>query len=137
MKAFIDSPLFIYLNTITDPMYRVLYENYYIDLLSKHKLYTDPLVLDELLYISKKKYNIPYDVTIDFIQSIILPYISIACISINEIEKAMDMLLKYRTKPSDALHMAVALSENISTIVTEDTEYDKISGIKREWITLS
>jgi len=41
VKVFIDAPLLIYLNTVTDPKTRILYENFYIDILTKYKLYTD------------------------------------------------------------------------------------------------
>jgi len=75
VKIFIDVPLLIYLNTVTDPKTRILYENFYIDILTKYKLYTDVLVLDELIYISKKKYGIPQRITIEFIESNVLPYI--------------------------------------------------------------
>ena len=64
MKAFLDAPLPIYLNTISDPSSRAQYENLYIYFTTKYKLYTDVLVLDDVLYISRKKYGIPYDLTI-------------------------------------------------------------------------
>ncbi len=54
MKVFIDANLFIYLNTVVDPYIRELYENFYIDLLSKYKAYTDVLVLDELIMYLKR-----------------------------------------------------------------------------------
>ncbi|MCY0891552.1 MAG: hypothetical protein OWQ51_11405 [Pyrobaculum arsenaticum] len=61
MKVFTDSPLLIYLNTVADPNTRAMYENFYIS--DRYKPYTDVLVLDELLYASKKKYGIPYKTT--------------------------------------------------------------------------
>ncbi len=45
----------IYLNTVRKRETRVLLEDFYINLLSDYKPYTDPLVLDELLNISKEK----------------------------------------------------------------------------------
>lgn len=63
MKIFIDTSLLIYLNTLTDSRDRILYENFYIDILTKYKPYTDVLVLDELIYISEKKYGIPYKIS--------------------------------------------------------------------------
>ncbi|AFA40096.1 hypothetical protein Pogu_2069 [Pyrobaculum oguniense TE7] len=61
MKVFTDSPLLIHLNTVADPNTRTMYENFYIS--DRYKPYTDVLVLDELLYASKKKYGIPYKTT--------------------------------------------------------------------------
>jgi hypothetical protein len=37
VKVFIDAPLLIYLNTVTDPKTRILYENFYIDILTIYK----------------------------------------------------------------------------------------------------
>ena len=82
MRVFIDANLLIYLNTIKNQSLRTIYEDYYIGLLRTNKLYTNVLVLDELLYISWKKYNVPYKLTIEFIDSIVLPYTTI--LSLNE-----------------------------------------------------
>ncbi len=134
MRVFIDAPLFIYLNTLANSSYRALYENFYIGVLTEHKPYTDVLVLDELIYISKKKYGIPYDVTIEFIQSVILPYVSILNLSEEEYNNAVKILTKYSLKPSDALHLGAMMSNGINVIVSEGKEYDRVSTIKRIWI---
>ncbi len=55
MKVFIDVLLLIYLNTLSDPNIRIPYENFYIKTLTEYKPYTDALVLDEVIYISKEK----------------------------------------------------------------------------------
>ena len=67
MKAFMDAPLLIYLNTMSDPRARTPYENFYIRILTDYKLYTDVLVLDEVIYISRRKYGAPYDVSLKFV----------------------------------------------------------------------
>ena len=134
MKIFIDSPLFIYLNTLTEQNVRAVYENYYIDILVKHKPYTDALVLDELIYVSRKKYGVPYRLTLEFIESNILPYISIVNLHEDEIKQAIKIMSKYNIKPSDALHIGAMINNNISVIVSEDKEFDKIQGIERWWI---
>ena len=59
MKAFIEAPLFIYLNTLSDSNTRMPYENLYIRVLTEYKPYIDVLVLDEVIYVSKKKYEVP------------------------------------------------------------------------------
>ncbi len=41
MKVFIDTPLLVYLNVLADSRNRILYENFYIDALTKYKLYTE------------------------------------------------------------------------------------------------
>jgi len=134
MKIFIDAHLLIYLNTLTDSRDRILYENFYIDILTKYKPYTDVLVLNELIYISKKKYGIPYKISIEFIQSNILPYTSILSLSEDEYNYAAKILMEYGIKPSDALHLGAMINNGITLIASEDKEYDKIPTIKRLWI---
>jgi len=130
-----DSPLLIYLNTVTDLRDRYMYENYYLlELLSKHKVYTDVLVLDELIHVSKKKYGVPYELTIDFIESIILPYINISELGEEEFKYASKIIVEHKLKPSDPLLVSAMLNNGINLIVSEDREYDKIKQIKRTWI---
>ena len=136
MKVFIDANLFIYLNTVMDPYIRELYENFYIDLLSKYKAYTDVLVLDELIYVSKKKYGIPYSVTLEFINTIVRPYVAILPLREEEFDYASSIIKDYDLKPSDALHIGVMKINNIELIASEDTEFDKIRDIKRIWINM-
>ncbi len=134
MKVFIDANLLIYLNTIINPQIRGVYEEFYIDLLSRYRAYTDPLVLDELIYISKAKYKVPYTLSINFIETIVKPYVEILGIGEDEYDTAKDTILQYGLKPSDALHVAVMVNNNISYIASEDGDFDKVDGIKRLWL---
>jgi len=134
LKVFIDTPLLIYLNTLTNLRYRVLYENFYIEILTKHKPYTDVLVLDELLSISKKKYNIPYNVSVKFVETNILPYITILNLGEEEYKYATEIITKHNLKPSDALHVGAMMNNNITLVVSEDREFDRIPAVKRLWI---
>lgn len=135
MKAFIDAPLLIYLNAMVDSKDRILYENFYVEILTKYKPYTDVLVLDELIYISKKKYNIPYKVSVGFIESNVLPYVYVLSLGEDEYNYAVKILLEHSLKPSDALHLGVMMKNNITLIISEDKEFDKIPAIKRLWIS--
>jgi len=134
VKIFIDAPLLIYLNTLANSRDRILYENFYIEILTKYKPYTDVLVLDELIYISKKKYGIPYKVSVEFIQSNILPYTSILSLSEDEYGHVAKILTEYGLKPSDALHLGAMINNGITLVASEDKEYDKVPTIKRLWI---
>ncbi|MEM0214102.1 MAG: type II toxin-antitoxin system VapC family toxin [Ignisphaera sp.] len=134
MKVFIDSPLLIYLNTVADPKTRIIYENFYIDILTRYKPYTDVLVLDELIHVSKKKYGIPYNITIEFIESNVLPYISVISLGEEEYKQAIKFLLDYNLKPSDSLHLGAMVNNGINTIVSEDSELDKVPIVKRLWV---
>lgn len=132
MKAFIDSSLLIYLNTLRSE-HRAVYESFYLNLLSTHKAYVDVLVLDELLYVSKKKYNVPYGLTSSFIESIVLPCLEVLPLGEEEYVEASKILTDYNLKPSDALHVAAMTTNGISVIASEDEEMGRVRGIRRIW----
>ena len=134
MKVFIDASLFIYLNTLTNPKYRTLYENFYVEILTKYKPYADVLVLDELIYVSKKKYNVPYEVSIKFIETNILPYTTVLDLGEEGYKYATEIITKHNLKPSDALHVGAMMSNDITLIVSENKEFSRIPAIDRLWI---
>jgi predicted nucleic acid-binding protein len=134
LKIFIDSNLLIYLNALKSLELRKNYEDFYSSLLLNYKAYLDVLVLDELIYISKKRYNVPYEISIKFLESIVLPYVQILPLSEVEYKKASEILKISNVKPSDALHIAVMMINNITKIASEDKELGKIKGIERIWL---
>jgi len=134
MKVFIDANLLIYLNTLTTEEIRRSYESFYLNLAVEHRMYTDALVLDEVIYISKKRYLVPYVTTLSFIESIVLPYITILPLSEAEYNKAAKIIEKYNVKPSDALHIGAMRTNDINVVASEDEELDRIEEIKRIWI---
>ena len=134
MKAFLDTPLLVYLNTVAEDQRRLVYESFYLDLLSRYKLYTDVLVLDELIYISKRKYGVPYSVTLDFIEAIVLPYVTVVALGEEEYREAAKLIAGYSLKPSDALHVAAMKTNNIRLVVSEDRELDRVPEVKRIWL---
>lgn len=134
MRVFIDANLLVYLNTLTTEDIRVIYENFYLNLMAEHRIYTDVLVLDEVIYVSKKRYSVPYVTTLSFIESIVLPYTTVLPLSEDEYKEAAKLIEKYNVKPSDALHIGAMITNRIPTLVSEDKELDRISEIKRVWI---
>ncbi len=137
MKVFVDAPLLIYLNTLTDESLRAPYTLFYEGLLSRFKAYTDVLVLDEVLYISHRKYGVPYEASISFIESAVLPYISVLSLAEHEYQIAVEVLKKHGVRPSDALHVGAMKANGIELIASEDQDFDKIEEIKRLWLGFS
>lgn len=131
--AFVDANLLIYLNCIQQEDERKTYEDLYYNALSSFEVFTDILVLDELIWVSKKKYNVPYDLTLSFIRNAVLPYVEILHIDTKILDIFFNVLAKYKLKPSDAIHVAVMLTHNIRTIISEDIDFDNIKEIKRIW----
>ena len=134
MKAFIDANLLIYLNTVKNKVIRAGYERLYFDVLRSYKLVTDVLVLDEAIFVSRKKYNVPYDVTLNFIEGAVLPYVEIMPLGEEEYVEASRIILKYGLKPSNSLHAAVMFQNKVKVVVSEDDDFDKVNGLKRIWL---
>ena len=126
---FLDANFLIYLNSGVSEV-----KEYYIKLLTYESLFLDPLVIDEVIYVSKKKYGVKYCDTIEFLDEIVLKYLTVLPITTKEYERAKEIMRKYSVKPSDAFHIAVMLNNSINVILSEDKELDKVAEIKRIWI---
>ncbi len=135
MRAFLDANLLIYLNTITDKSLRLVYENLYTKVVDEHRLYTDVLVLDEVIYVSRKRYNVPFRVTLEFLNEIVKPFVNVISLGEEEYDIAANIISEHNIVPSDALHLGAMKNNNIATIVSEDRELDKIGWVKRVWLT--
>ena len=122
------------MNTLRDRYALSLFENFFEELLAEHVLFTDILVLDEVLYVSRSKYRVPYPITIKLLNKLIPKYISLTPLTLKEYVKAVEVIERYDLKPSDAIHAATCIVNNIKYIVSEDQEFDKVEGIERLWI---
>jgi Predicted nucleic acid-binding protein, contains PIN domain len=127
---FLDANFIIYLNLDVKKV-----ENFYIKVLQEDQLALDPLVIDEVIYISKKKYNVNFNDTISFLDEVVLPNSLILPIRKEDYDKAKEIMLQYNLKPSDAFHVAIMLNNSISKIISEDKDFDRIKGIERLWLT--
>ena len=132
MRVFVDASLIIYLNVrLPDEEARKI-EDFWLKLLEE-SLYTDILVLDEAIYVSKRKYGVPVEETLELIDKAILPYVEILPLSLEEYIKAREYIVKYKLKPSDALHLAVMDNNGIPVIATEDKDFEH-THVKKLWI---
>ncbi len=133
MKIFVDASLIIYLNVGLPDEEAELIDSFWLNLVSNNTLYTNVLVFDEAIYVSKKKYDVDYSDTIELIDKAIIPYVNILPLDVDEYVKAKELMKKYKLKPSDALHVATIINNGLQAIATEDQDFDKI-GIKRIWV---
>ena len=132
MRIFLDASFIIYLNVDVSDYLAEKIDALYRQLMTNGKLYTDVLVLDEVIHVSRKKYKVPYSETINMLDDIIIPYVEVLPIGLMEYLKAKENMLKYNLKPSDAIHLAVIENNGLQAIVTEDEDFDRIT-IKRIW----
>ena len=91
------------------------------------------LVLDELLWVSKRRYSVPYNISLDFIDNLILPIVNVLQLDESSWKRAKDLMLEHNLKPSDALHVGLMMENGIEVIVSEDKELDKVKDIERIW----
>lgn len=132
MKIFLDSNLLIYLNTLTGDERESLHA-FFRKLLDEN-LFTNMLIVDETLYISKRKFRVPYEVTLEFLKSIVLPYTKIIPIGEEDLNSMKKYLVKYDLKPSDSIHLATMEKASVTHIASEDEGYDKVEEVKRMWL---
>jgi len=132
MRIFLDASFIIYLNVDVSDYLAEKIDALYKQLITNNKLYTDVLVLDEVIHVSRKKYKVPYSETINMLDDIIISYVEVLPIGLMEYLKAKENMLKYNLKPSDAIHLAVIENNGLQAIVTEDEDFDRIP-IKRIW----
>ncbi|MCG2909968.1 type II toxin-antitoxin system VapC family toxin [Sulfolobaceae archaeon RB850M] len=126
---FLDANFIIYLNLGVKEVV-----NFYIKVLQEDRLALDPLVIDEVIYVSKKKYNVNFNDTISFLDEVVLPNSLILPIRKEDYDKAKELILQYNLKPSDAFHVAIMLNNSISKIISEDKDFDRIKEIERLWL---
>jgi predicted nucleic acid-binding protein len=131
-KLFLDANLVIYLNTVTGEQ-RPMIDGFFKGLL-RERLFTNMLVLDETLYVSRRRYAVPYTMTMDFLRRAFLPYTEIIPIAEEDLQATERYLTEYGVKPSDAIHLATMNKRGITSIVSEDEELDAVKGIRRVWL---
>jgi len=133
MKIFVDASLLIYLNVKMPEDEAKLIEDFWLNLLLNNLLYTNVLVLDEVIHVSKRKYDVSPRDTIDFIDKAVLPYVDVLSIGLSEYLRAKELMVKYGLKPSDSIHVATIENHGLQAVATEDEDFEKV-GIKRLWI---
>ena len=133
MKIFIGANFFVYLNANVEGELAEELDHFYAELVRDNEPYTNVLVLDELIHVSKRKYKVGYSETISFIEDVILPALRVLPITFEDYLTAKEIILKYHLRPSDALHVATIQNKGLQAIVSEDEDFDKLP-IKRLWL---
>ena len=133
MKVLVDASLLVYLNVRMPEQEAKLVEDFWLNLLRNHELYTDVLALDEAIYVSRRKYGVGYEETLKLIDKAVLPYVEVIPLGGVEYVRAKEFMLKYGLTPSDALHVATVIVNELQAIASEDRDFDRV-GIKRLWV---
>ncbi|MEK6932598.1 MAG: type II toxin-antitoxin system VapC family toxin [Nanoarchaeota archaeon] len=127
---YIDSNVFIF--AYTDDKENGVVCRKILDLIIENKIeaFTSTLTFDEIFNkITKlKDKNTALIVSDLFLNLNNLKFIEVSLAIIND---SLSLLKQYNLGPRDSIHLACALYKNISKIITNDKDFDKIKEIKR------
>ena len=130
MKKYLDSNVFIwpllYEDKKADICKRIIFS------LSKGKFigYTSILTWDEVVYALRKQQGkfIAKEEGKRFLQ---LPKLIFIDANYTIVLSAQKMIERYNLNPRDAIHAATALVNGIKEIISDDSDFEKIEGLKR------
>ncbi len=91
---------------------------------------TTVLSWDELVYILEKFINKNIAV-VEGRKFLIFPNLRFVDAKKEIIMKAQKLIEEYDLRPRDAIHAATAISLNISEMISEDDDFDKVKELKR------
>ncbi len=94
---------------------------------------TSFLTFDEVLYeVNKVKGT---DIVIKNLEAFLaIPNMRFIDVNGAVIWRALELIRKYNIIPRDAIHAATAFVVGAETIFSQDTNFDGIKGLKREWM---
>ena len=135
MKLFLDSSYLIYLRySESDEIFSYV-TNFLKEAVSHgDRLFTNMIVIDEILWILTRKYRIPLNEILELTDRL-MPLLEVVPIDYTDYDVMKKVMVNHGLKPSDALHVASMNKAGIEHIVSEDEEFDKIPWIKRIWLS--
>ncbi len=63
-----------------------------------------------------------------------LPHLHLTAIEVGAGERMLENIRTYSLLPRDALHVAVMENLGLTAIASDDTDFDRVDGVKRHWI---
>jgi len=75
--------------------------------LSEHEVFTNLLVLDGVIYVSKRKYDVKQEDALEFIDRVILPHVELLPMGAELYPFFKLYVANFGLKPFDALHAAI------------------------------
>ncbi|RLI85002.1 MAG: PIN domain nuclease [Archaeoglobales archaeon] len=132
LKVFLDANYIIYLKySQSDEIF-----NYCIDLLKKlenYGLLTNIAVVNEIIWILNRKYGVDLSEVFEFLDRV-LDFVTVISLGREDYEVVKEIMLRYKLKPSDAMHVASMKKAGVKHIVSEDPDFDRVEWIKRVWV---
>ena len=96
----------------------------------KVEAYTATVTWDEVAWVLRKVFGFEFsaDESKKFLS---FPNLRLLGVKKSTVFRAQELVEKYRMKPRDAVHAAVALENKITTIVSYDKDFDEMNEIRR------
>ena len=92
---------------------------------------TASLTIDEVVHIVQKNTTREAGIQVGR-AALSMPHLTVANVGADDIRSALTLMEgKGHPKPRDAIHAAVALKHNATTVVSDDDIFEKIQGLKR------
>ena len=121
---YLDTNFFVYLFTKEPNEVQTILTH-----LEKYKVFTSCLTYDEFVWSIRKLFNKETSLkAAEFLLS--LETIYFLDLTKTTLNKSIETMQKFHLKPRDALHLATMQIKTITTIVTDDSDFATIEGIK-------
>jgi len=131
----------IYLDSMV-PIYAILYADkrgeWARNLLEhvrngKQAAVTSALTFDEVFWKVKKEKG--FDAALQAGEAFLtMPNLTFIDVNDEVLWESLALIKQYKLDPRDAIHAACAITHGIYTIISEDSDFDKIVKLNREWM---
>jgi hypothetical protein len=65
---------------------------------------------------------------------VLLPHINLVGVETTDFDRMLGNIRAFSLLPRDALHVAIAQRLGLSSIASDDTDFDRVKGIERHWV---
>lgn len=132
MAFYLDSNVFIFASVSDDGRAKKALEILTKIVKGEAMAMTASLTLDEALWIILKQSG-NREIAIQHALKILeMPNLHIISVDESTIRSSLRLMKEHKSlKPRDAIHLAAMLAKGLTEIVSDDSDFDKIQGIKR------
>ena len=67
-------------------------------------------------------------------QLVLLPHVHLVGVDPTDFTRMLENIQTYRLLPRDALHIALMQRLNLTSLASDDTDFDRVSTITRHWV---
>jgi len=129
-EVYVDANLLIYAATEEGAISKKAFEIVEKIKQGHYKAFTSTLTMDEVLYIIQK--NAGREIAAKTVETYLkLNNLNIISVDMQILNKSIEIYKKTSLRPRDSIHLAAMQLNEIKTIISQDSDFDKIKDIKR------